>query len=43
MSGNQFEIFSESLLKIVKGKALYSGNSVSVVSTTHGLKTTSLR
>lgn len=27
MSGNQFEVFSESLLNIVKGKALYSGNS----------------
>lgn len=27
MSDNQFEIFSESLLNIVKGKALYSGNS----------------
>ncbi|MFT6269916.1 MAG: diguanylate cyclase (GGDEF)-like protein/PAS domain S-box-containing protein [Alphaproteobacteria bacterium] len=28
MSGNQFEVFSESLLNIVKGKALYSGNSI---------------
>ncbi|MFT5283214.1 MAG: diguanylate cyclase (GGDEF)-like protein/PAS domain S-box-containing protein, partial [Yoonia sp.] len=28
MSANQFEIFSESLLNIVKGKALYSGNSI---------------
>jgi diguanylate cyclase (GGDEF)-like protein/PAS domain S-box-containing protein len=28
MSGNKFEVFSESLLKIVKGKALYSGNSL---------------
>ncbi len=27
MSVNQFEVFSESLLTIVKGKALYSGNS----------------
>jgi diguanylate cyclase (GGDEF)-like protein/PAS domain S-box-containing protein len=27
MTGNQFEVFSESLLNIVKGKALYSGNS----------------
>jgi PAS domain S-box-containing protein len=27
MSGNQFEVFSQSLLSIVKGKALYSGNS----------------
>jgi diguanylate cyclase (GGDEF)-like protein/PAS domain S-box-containing protein len=28
MSGNQFEVFSESLLNLVKGKALYSGNSM---------------
>lgn len=28
MSGNQFKVFSESLLNIVKGKALYSGNSI---------------
>ncbi len=28
MSGNQFEAFSESLLNIVKGEALYSGNSI---------------
>lgn len=27
MSDNQFEVFSDSLLKIVKGQALYSGNS----------------
>jgi hypothetical protein len=28
MPGNQFEVFSESLLNLVKGKALYSGNSM---------------
>jgi GAF domain-containing protein len=28
MSGSQFEVFSESLLNLVKGKALYSGNSI---------------
>lgn len=28
MPSNQFEVFSESLLNLVKGKALYSGNSI---------------